>query len=285
MKRASFLATVLMLVILAACAGEATPTDTPTSLPPTPTTTPSPTPSPASTPTSTPTPTLSGPSTTFGGGVWIVGVDILPGTYRNSDSTATCYWARLSGFGGGLGDTIANELSDSTQTVTINSTDAGFESNDCGTWTLAPVSGSPSPAPSPTSTPTATPPTTPSPTSTPTSTPPTTPKGPTSTPTATPSTTLSPTSTPTATPTPTPSGPSTAFGGGVWIVGVDILPGTYRNSDSAATCYWARLSGFGRGLGDTVANELSDTTQTVTISSTDAGFESNECGTWARIGN
>ena len=146
---------------------------------------------------------------------------MLPGTYRNSDSTATCYWARLSGFGGGLGDIIANDVSDSTQTVTISSTDAGFESNDCGTWTLAPVSGS----------------------------------------------------------------PSTTFGSGVWIVGVDILPGTYRNSDSTATCYWARLSGFGGGLGDIIANDVSDSTQTVTISSTDAGFESNDCGTWARIGN
>lgn len=74
-------------------------------------------------------------SGSFGDGVWIVGRDIQPGTYRNSDSSQLCYWERLSGFSGELGDILANEVSDAIQTVTIKSTDAGFSATDCGVWT------------------------------------------------------------------------------------------------------------------------------------------------------
>jgi hypothetical protein len=71
----------------------------------------------------------------FRDGVWVVGVDIAAGLYRNSDSSGGCYWARLNGFGGTLDDIIANRNSDSIQTVTIASSDAGFLSTRCGTWT------------------------------------------------------------------------------------------------------------------------------------------------------
>jgi hypothetical protein len=85
---------------------------------------------------STPIPAPATPvPVTFGTGIWRVGTDIQSGTYRNSDSSGWCYWARLSGFSGGLADIIANNISDSTQTVTIFSGDAGFESERCGTWT------------------------------------------------------------------------------------------------------------------------------------------------------
>ncbi len=82
---------------------------------------------------------------TFGDGVWIVGVDIQPGTYRTAASPGLCYGARLSGFGGTLGEIIANELSFDPITVTIEPTDAGFESIDCDLWTnqLTPRTGSP----------------------------------------------------------------------------------------------------------------------------------------------
>jgi len=83
--------------------------------------------------------------TTFGDGVWIVGVDIQPGTYRTAASPDLCYGARLSGFGGTFGEIIANELSFDPITVTIEPTDAGFESIDCDLWTnqLTPRTGSP----------------------------------------------------------------------------------------------------------------------------------------------
>ena len=71
--------------------------------------------------------------TSFGPGTYIVGTDIAPGTYRNSNSSG-CYWARLHGFGGTLSDIIANDNTDSPATVTIAATDKGFQSNDCGDW-------------------------------------------------------------------------------------------------------------------------------------------------------
>ena len=68
-------------------------------------------------------------------GTYIVGVDIPAGTYKAAPSGGTCYWERLKGFTGGLGDIIANNLSTSSVIVTIRSTDKGFKSQDCGTWT------------------------------------------------------------------------------------------------------------------------------------------------------
>jgi hypothetical protein len=68
-----------------------------------------------------------------GNGTYFVGVDIAPGTWR-SDATDTCYWARLTGFTGDLSEIIANG-NDTGPIVTIDPSDAGFESSRCGTWT------------------------------------------------------------------------------------------------------------------------------------------------------
>lgn len=76
--------------------------------------------------------------TTFTSGIFIVGTDIDPGTYKSTgakDSTS-CYWARLSGFGGSLDEIIANNVSGNT-VATISATDKGFSSTGCGTWTLS----------------------------------------------------------------------------------------------------------------------------------------------------
>ena len=74
------------------------------------------------------------PATTFGSGIWSVGKDIAPGTYRNNSWEHGCYWARLGGFSGELSDIIANSFSFSPQIVTIKSSDDGFESTGCGSW-------------------------------------------------------------------------------------------------------------------------------------------------------
>jgi hypothetical protein len=66
--------------------------------------------------------------------MYLVNIDIAPGTWRNEGSTG-CYWARLTGFTGDMGEIIANGLADEQQIVTISSSDAGFEAKDCGTWT------------------------------------------------------------------------------------------------------------------------------------------------------
>jgi hypothetical protein len=71
----------------------------------------------------------------FGQGTFIVNTDIKPGTYRSSTGDG-CYWARLSGFSGTLSNIIANDFRLSGRAlVTIRSTDKGFQSSGCGTWT------------------------------------------------------------------------------------------------------------------------------------------------------
>jgi len=73
-------------------------------------------------------------TTSFEDGTYIVGTDVEPGTYRSSGSSG-CYYARLSGFSGGLENLIANDNTDAPAVVEIAPTDAGFESKRCGTWT------------------------------------------------------------------------------------------------------------------------------------------------------
>lgn len=106
------------------------------------------TPPPPSPPTATPAQAPPPPTRLaagFGDGTFGVGVDIVPGTYRAPDTSAGCYWERLSGFGGGFGDIIANGFTDDPEVVTIAPTDVGFSSDGCGFWTadLSPITNSP----------------------------------------------------------------------------------------------------------------------------------------------
>ena len=146
------LAGVLILVVLGACIGgivgvaansnnqaSASPTASNTSTvtvaqtgpsaTPKPKTSPTPTQTPA--PTATPTPTYPH----FSDGTYQVGKDIQPGTYRTRVGAFNCYYARLNGFGGTVDDIIANNNTDAPAIVTIAPTDAGFTSENCGTWT------------------------------------------------------------------------------------------------------------------------------------------------------
>jgi hypothetical protein len=75
---------------------------------------------------------------------------------------------------------------------------------------------------------------------------------------------------------------NTSFGDGDFMVGTDMLPGTYRNTASTR-CYWARLRGFGHTIGDIVANDNTDAQAVVTIAASDSGFESSRCGTWTKM--
>jgi len=95
---------------------------------------------PASQPTTIPTQVPVTPQPTvsyanFGDGTFQVGTDIQPGTYRTQVDSPGCYYARLSGFGGTLGEIIANNNTDNPAIVTIQATDKGFQSSSCGTWT------------------------------------------------------------------------------------------------------------------------------------------------------
>ena len=71
----------------------------------------------------------------FSDGMYEVGIDIQPGTYRTRVAAPGCYYARLSGFGGEVSDILANDLTDYPAIVDIQPTDKGFESTRCGTWT------------------------------------------------------------------------------------------------------------------------------------------------------
>ncbi|MGH2461998.1 MAG: hypothetical protein ACRDFZ_00030 [Candidatus Limnocylindria bacterium] len=70
----------------------------------------------------------------FGDGVYEVGVDIEPGTYRIREPAEDCYWKRVSGFGGSHLDIIDGHRGAGFATVTIQDTDPGFESEGCGQW-------------------------------------------------------------------------------------------------------------------------------------------------------
>jgi hypothetical protein len=67
----------------------------------------------------------------FGDGDYRVGVEVPAGTYV-SNNPQGCYWERLNGFGGELGNIIANSFSG---IVTISPSDVGFSSDGCGIWT------------------------------------------------------------------------------------------------------------------------------------------------------
>ena len=74
-------------------------------------------------------------------GMWIVGAQLTPGTYRAENSTPGCYWQRVSNFSGQTDAIIASAFvsSPGVQLVTIQNTDAGFSANAaCGTWTRTP---------------------------------------------------------------------------------------------------------------------------------------------------
>jgi hypothetical protein len=64
-----------------------------------------------------------------------VGQDIQPGTYRTRSGSPGCYFARLKGFSGEIDDIAANENLSGPAVVTIASTDKGFVSQRCATWT------------------------------------------------------------------------------------------------------------------------------------------------------
>jgi hypothetical protein len=69
-----------------------------------------------------------------GSGIYRVGKDIAPGTYRSRGGDG-CYWARLRSFGGDLNSILANTTADGPTLVTLRPTDRGFETRRCGTWT------------------------------------------------------------------------------------------------------------------------------------------------------
>ena len=71
-------------------------------------------------------------------------------------------------------------------------------------------------------------------------------------------------------------------GDGIWTVGRDIEPGTYRTIDAVTdTCYWGIYRSGSNGA-DIIENDIV-TGGFPTVTLTDGqDFNSNRCGTWAR---
>ena len=78
--------------------------------------------------------------------------------------------------------------------------------------------------------------------------------------------------------------PGSSFGDGTYFVGSEVRPGTWQASNPTSFCYWERLSGFSWELNDIITNDIPDGPTLVTISSTDAGFLTDGCGTWRYLG-
>jgi hypothetical protein len=82
------------------------------------------------------------PTSSFGGGWWLVGSDIIPGLYRTEDTVN--YLVRLSGLGAELQDIIANDLPPQGPVVVeIKADDLAFHSRTDGIWSLVDESYSP----------------------------------------------------------------------------------------------------------------------------------------------
>lgn len=80
-------------------------------------------------------------------------------------------------------------------------------------------------------------------------------------------------------------------GDGTLIVGTDIQPGTYRTAgpppgESMPYCYWKRLKGFSGSLDEIITSGVASRegqSQVVTVSASDAAFETSRCQPWQKI--
>jgi hypothetical protein len=93
----------------------------------------------------TPTPAANGtnPAVTtvdgfvhFGDGIYLVGVDIRPGTYRAPDAGPGCSWSRISSITGNSTTVAASNMpTGGPDIATVKPGDKAFETRSCGTWT------------------------------------------------------------------------------------------------------------------------------------------------------
>ncbi|MEU8880979.1 hypothetical protein [Streptomyces hydrogenans] len=70
------------------------------------------------------------------GGMFKVGVDVAPGTYKSTgNKDAGCYWERSKDAGHGMDAILANDNVTGTAIVKITAKDGYFKSVGCGDWT------------------------------------------------------------------------------------------------------------------------------------------------------
>jgi hypothetical protein len=85
-------------------------------------------------------------------------------------------------------------------------------------------------------------------------------------------------------PSTVPPGPLRSFGDGTYLVGRQVLPGTYV-APGGSNCYWARLSGLSGDLNDTITNDNALGQAIVTVQPGDRAFQTEGCGTWRPLGS
>ncbi|WP_183093314.1 hypothetical protein [Nocardioides stalactiti] len=77
--------------------------------------------------------------------------------------------------------------------------------------------------------------------------------------------------------------PVPSIGNGIWTIGRDKPPGTYRSNGVSSNCYWAIYRSGSNGQ-DIIANDLpSGGFPTVTLS-LGQDFDTDGCGVWKKIG-
>ncbi|MEV7736930.1 hypothetical protein AB0O75_33390 [Streptomyces sp. NPDC088921] len=69
------------------------------------------------------------------GGMFAVGADIAPGTYKSTGNTDdSCYWERTKNAEHGVESILANDNVNGTAVVRISASDAYFKTNGCKDW-------------------------------------------------------------------------------------------------------------------------------------------------------
>jgi len=86
---------------------------------------------------------------------------------------------------------------------------------------------------------------------------------------------------------PDPADMATRFDDGLWLVGRDIVPGTYQATVPATSggCTWERAASADGTLSSMLESGAGDpgVQVVVTIKATDAVFRSHACGPWVQI--
>ena len=77
------------------------------------------------------------PLTEFGGGSYLINIDVAPGNYIANSGNEECNWFRTAPFGDLSPDNTGGYVSKGHQIATILPTDTGFFSEGCGTWYLS----------------------------------------------------------------------------------------------------------------------------------------------------
>ena len=75
---------------------------------------------------------------------------------------------------------------------------------------------------------------------------------------------------------------ATSFGDGLFQVGRDVQPGTYREIQPVGNCYYAKLRSD--TTSDIIDNANTTGPATVSLAAPVAYFQSRGCGTWTKIG-